>query len=190
MKSKITFVLSVGFAAMLSASVIEWDLPNLESGNGTSLELDNITFLLVNDSSATELVNSNGEIDTTKATPQTGASYGVDFTDGDYSYGSYSDSVGDSGGGTANYIMAFYNPENGKYYAISDGNEGYITVEVDNSPAARMAAVSTGYPGWSESSQTTPRTTVTTISQSVPEPATAALALAGLAMLIRRRRVA
>lgn len=184
MKSKITFALSVGFAAMLSASVIEWDLPNLESGNGTALDLDNITFLLVNDATDTDLVDGRGVIDRTKTTAVSGASSGVDFTDNGISYGSYADTIGDSTGGTAKYIMAFYNPENMNYYAISDGSDGWVTVSVDNSPEARMNAAVNGNPTFSSP------TTVSTISPTVPEPATAALAFAGLAMLIRRRRVA
>ena len=71
MKKKLSIALSLASAAMLSASVIEWDLPNLTSGDGkTALSASDVVFLLVSDSSG--LVDSSGVVDTTTAPTCTG----------------------------------------------------------------------------------------------------------------------
>jgi len=179
MKKQLSLLLSVASVAMLSASQIEWDLPNLTTTAGdttTPLNLNNIVFLLTSDATSVK----DGVIE--NATAVSGADQGVDYTAGGYTYGSYEDNITSS---PANYIMAYYNSENGKYYAISDGSDGYITASVDNGADPRNVVID-GYASFSAVKNG--MTSATTVAQSVPEPATAALALAGLAMLIRRRR--
>lgn len=179
MKKKLSIALSLASAAMLSASVIEWDLPNLTSGDGkTALSASDVVFLLVSDSSG--LVDSSGVVDTTKASNVGMTS--VEFDDGSYMYGSYSDTVNTS---PAQYIMAFYNSENHNYYALDDGSGSPILVSVDNANAQN--AVTDGYAGYSAEANGV--STVKTMAQQVPEPTTAALALAGVALLVRRRRL-
>ena len=97
-------------------------------------------------------------------------------------YGSYSDTVNTS---PAQYIMAFYNSENHNYYALDDGSGSPILVSVDNANAQN--AVTDGYAGYSAEANGV--STVKTMAQQVPEPTTAALALAGVALLVRRRRL-
>lgn len=182
MKKRLSLAISLASAVMLSASQIEWDLPNLTTTAGdttTPLDLNNIVFLLMSDATSV----SDGVIE--NATAVSGADQGVDYTAGGYTYGSYEDNITSS---PATYIMAYHNPENGKYYAISDGNSGNITAitaSVNNDADPRNVVID-GYAHFSAVENGMTR--ATTIAQSVPEPATAALALAGLAMLIRRRR--
>ena len=179
MKKRLSLAMSLASAVMLSASQIEWDLPNLTTTAGdttTPLNLNNIVFLLTSDATSV----NDGVIE--NATAVANADQGVDYIAGGYTYGSYYDDIST---GTANYIMAYYNSENGKYYAISNGSDGYITASVNNDADPRNV-VTGGYAGFSAVGNGMTR--ATTVAQSVPEPATAALALAGLAMLIRRRR--
>ena len=87
--------------------------------------------------------------------------------------------------------MAFYDGES--YYAISDGAGGYlqVTAPAENSgdPLVPGSSVASYHPFSDDV------TSVSTVAQtvgggstpSVPEPATAALAVVGVAMLLRRR---
>ena len=184
MKKSLSFAIALSSAAMLSASVIDWELPNLVDNNGDlSYDIDDIVFIFDSDDimsydsttgkitvKDTELLNSgsNTEIDT------------------DPLQGTWSDSNTLAG----SYYMALKSGSD--YYAISDGNDGVMTVEVlANNGNALIPGGSTDGKGtvtfsdavWTEGS-------VHTVAPSVPEPATAALAFAGLAMLIRRRKVA
>ena len=178
MKKIVTFGLSVAAVAMLSASVIEWDLPNLSTGGGTALtpSVDNIVFILTSNATYDE---GSGKI-TPSATP-TYTSNDVN-TDNGYSWGTWEDS--NSSGGE--YYMAFYN--DGKYYAINDGTGGAIKVlATADTPEADRRVPGSEKTGSLYVAETMP-SGVRTVAAQVPEPATAALALAGLALLIRRRR--
>ena len=181
MKKIVTFGLSVAATAMLSASIIDWDLPNLTTSGGEPLvpSVDNIVFILTGESS---FDRESGKI-TTETTP-TPTSNDVN-SDGTYAWGTWKDD--NSSGGE--YYMTFYN--DGNYYALDNGSGGAITVmaTADNPEADPRVPGSekTGSlylaadPSFSSSG-------VKTVAPQVPEPATAALALAGLALLIRRRR--
>lgn len=182
MKKIVTFGISLVSTAMLSASIIDWDLPNLTTGRGEPLvpSVDNIVFILTSESS---FDRESGKI-TTDTTP-TPISNNVKL-DGTYAWGTWKDS--NSSGGT--YYMTFYN--DGNYYALDNGSRDAITVVASadnpNADSRVPGAETTGSLYLAEDPRFSSSGVVKTIAPQVPEPATAALALAGLALLIRRRR--
>ena len=181
MKNLLTFAVSVASVGMLTAATIDWELPNLTDGDGNAIQnvdMSKIVFILEDDSTYT---SSDGKIvvndDSTLSTGSNTLIYD------DPLQGTWTDD--NPGGGT--YYMAFYNGSN--YYAISDGGGHAMTVEVGSDPTVPnspgQGAVVFSDEVWDNGSVGTVATSV-----PVPEPATAALAFVGLAMLIRRRKVA
>lgn len=175
MKKKISLAVSLASVTMLSASVIEWELPNLTDGSGKNdltVSAQNIVFI----ADAAEPVN--GII---SGTPADGGNNVIEDQDDTYTAGTWTDNLT----GSHTYYMAYVN--NGTYYAISDGNGGVITATVTGNEDPLLPSSTYGG-NVSYSNFTTTNGKVGTVAQSVPEPATAALAFAGLAMLVRRRR--
>lgn len=186
MKKRLSFAVSIASAALLSASTINWELPNLTDGDGTSLEWGdnaaNIVFILASDAGTP----AEGVFQVADGYVVSGSNV-VKDQDDEYIAGTWTDS-NTSGG---NYVMAFYDGES--YYAISDGAGGYlqVTAPAENSgdPLVPGSSVASYHPFSDDV------TSVSTVAQtvgggstpSVPEPATAALAVVGVAMLLRRR---
>ena len=185
MKKSLTFAVSLASAAMLSASVIDWELPNLTDGKGNALSISDSDIVFLLESSYT-YDGATGLFDVSSAPSGNNV---INDQDDEYTAGTWTDS--NTAGGT--YAMAFYDSSSGKYYAISDGNSGYMTVSAsaDNPNADPTIPNSSTSGSLSYDDFPVSATgTVSTVAQQVPEPATAALALAGVAMLIRRRRIA
>lgn len=190
MKTRLSFAISLASAAMLSASVIEWDLPTLANGNDDPLafgtDASNIVFLLWNESSydsATGVYTPTGS--------QPNGSNSVIDQDDEYIAATWTDD--NTSGGT--YIMAFYDPSTSTYYSINNGNGDPITVPTSVNenydpliPGSTSGAVATFDSTSLGSTAHTVSRTAGSGSTPVPEPATAALALAGVALLLRRRK--
>ena len=87
----------------------------------------------------------------------------------------------DSLPGGITYYMA-YKGSDGTFYALA-GDSGAVTVDAPASEDPLMPHSGSGKVFLADSSNT-----VSTVAPTVPEPATAVLALAGIAMLIRRRK--
>lgn len=90
---------------------------------------------------------------------------------------------------TANYVLALWDGSSSKYYGFQDGSGNFLTVTVADfdmpggtTPATFADQVAAGTVSKNGVSYTLSSTAV------VPEPGTATLALAGLALLIRRRK--
>ena len=179
MKNLLTCAVSLASVGMLTASTIDWELPNLTDGEGHTIQnvdVSKIVFILDDDSTYT---SSDGKITVNDdSVLSTGSN---ELILNDPLQGTWTDD--NPGGGT--YYMAFYNGSD--YYAISDGNGSAMTVVVGSDPTVPTSpgqgAVVFSETVWDYGS-------VGTVARSVPVPATAALAYAGLAMLIRRRTVA
>ncbi len=175
MKKKISLAVSLASVTMLSASVIEWELPNLTDGSGKNdltVSAQNIVFI------ADAAAPVNGII---SGTPAEGGSNQIEDQDETYTAGTWTDNLT----GAHTYYMAYKSGDT--YYAISDGNGGVITATVTGNEDPLLPSSQYGS-NVSYSNFTTTNGKVGTVAQSVPEPATAALAFAGLAMLLRRRR--
>lgn len=180
MKTSLSLAVSLASAAMLSASVIDWELPNLTDGNGNDLtySVNDIVFI----------ADAPGVYDaaTGKLNPNPAPSGSNELIDADDTYmaGTWTDNLS----GAMTYYMAV--KSGSSYYAISDGNGSAMTVSVSDTTGADplIPSSSVGATVGYESFTTTSSGTVGTVAAAVPEPATAALAFAGVAMLIRRRR--
>ena len=176
MKKKISLAVSLASVTMLSASVIEWELPNLTDGagkNDLTVSAANIVFI------ADAAAPVDGII---SGTPAEGGRNTIEDQDETYTAGTWTDSLT----GPHTYYMAYKSGDT--YYAISDGKGGVITAAVTGNEDPLLP--SSQYSGNVSYSSFAPDKDgkIGTVAQSVPEPATAALAFAGLAMLLRRRR--
>ena len=180
MKKSLSIALSLASATMISASVIDWEIPNLTDGDGHALsyDVDDIVFIAdvpgVYDS-------ATGKLNPDPA--PSGANKLIDQDD-KYMAGTWTDSLS----GPVTYYMAL--KSGNSYYALSDGNNSAMIVSVSDTTGADplIPDSAVGAKVRYASFTTTPSGTVGTVAPSVPEPATAALAFAGIAMLIRRRR--
>lgn len=188
MKTRLSFAISLASAAMLSASVIEWDLPTLENGSNDSLDFgtdaSNIVFLLQNNTS----YDSDTGVYTVTGSQPTGSNSVIDQDD-EYIAATWTDD--NTSGGT--YVMAFY--DGTTYYSIDNGSGSPITVTTsvnDNYdpliPGSTSGATATFDSTSLGDTAHTVSTTAKNPTTPVPEPATAALALAGVALLFRRRK--
>ena len=114
--------------------------------------------------------------------------YGFDSKEG-FNEGSWSDTNNTA----ADYIVALWDGTSSTYYALKDGSGNYVTVN--------SAAFDQGWnggqganPGASDAGAAAIETITANLASrtytaaAVPEPATAALALVGVAMLVRRRK--
>lgn len=186
MKNILSFAATLGLVGLLGATTIDWELPNLTDGstdaNAIEVGIDDIVFIL-QDANAMSYDSSSGIITVTDSTQVNSGSNTL--IDTDPLQGTWTDS--NTAGGT--YYMAY--KSGSTYYAISDGSDGVMTVvttaDSGNDPLTPGGAVN-GTATFSDSVWESG--TIKTIATSVPEPATAALALAGIAMLVSRRRVA
>ena len=177
MKKFLALSAAVAIVASLQANTIEWSLPALTDGTGNAIDytLDDIVF--ISTASPTSYDSTSGKI--TGTTPS-GSNTKIDGSEpGDtekYLVGLWEDSL--TGGG--DYYMA-YKGSDGTFYALA-GDSGAVTV---TAPASSDPLIPHSGSGkvFLDSSDT-----VKTVAPAVPEPATAVLALAGIAMLIRRRK--
>ena len=174
MKKFLAFSAAVAIVASLQANTIEWSLPALTDGNGKGIDytLDDIVF--ISTASPTSYDSTSGKI--TGTTPS-GSNTSIDGSEsGDtekYLVGLWEDSL--TGGG--DYYMA-YKGSDGTFYALA-GDSGAVTVTAPASSDPLIPGSGSGKVFLADSSNTV---------KIVPEPATAVLALAGIAMLIRRRK--
>ena len=173
MKKFLAFSAAVAIVASLQANVIDWSLPNLTDGsnNPVSYTLDDIVFI----PTAAPTTYNAGVVN---GTPSSGSNTLIDSDDG-YMAGTWTDNLSDA----TTYYMAYAGAD-GKYYAIDNGGAAY-TVTVDPTTANPLV------PGSGQGEALlgdSGATSVSTVAAAVPEPTTAVLALAGVAMLIRRRK--
>ena len=178
MKKFLAFSAAVAIVASLQANTIEWSLPALTDGTGNDIAytVDDIVF--ISTASPTSYDSTSGKI--TGTTPSGSNTYidGSDQGDPDkYLVGFWEDSL--TGGG--DYYMA-YKGSDGTFYALA-GDSGAVTVTAPASGDPLVPGSESGHKLLADSSDT-----VRTVAPTVPEPATAVLALAGIAMLIRRRK--
>ena len=173
MKKFLALSAAVAIVASLQANTIEWTLPALTDGTGNDIDykLDDIVFISMAD--PTSYDSTSGKI--TGTTPS--GSNTLMESDDDYMWGIWTDSL--TGGG--NYYMA-YKGADGTFYAL-EGDSGAVTVTAPASSDPLIPGSGSGKAFLADS-----KDTVKTVAPTVPEPATAVLALAGLAMLIRRRK--
>ena len=175
MKKFLALSAAVAIVASLQANTIEWSLPALTDGTGNDIDytVDDIVF--ISTASPTSYDSTSGKI--TGTTPS-GSNTMTDYDDVDkYIAGVWDDSL--TGGGT--YYMA-YKGADGTFYALS-GDSGAVTVTAPASSDPLIPGSGSGKVFLADSGDT-----VRTVAPAVPEPATAVLALAGIAMLIRRRK--
>ena len=176
MKKFLALSAAVAIVASLQANTIEWSLPALTDGTGNDISytVDDIVF--ISTASPTSYDSTSGKI---SGTPhESGSNTMTDYDDVDkYIAGVWTDSL--TGGGA--YYMA-YKGADGTFYALS-GDSGAVTVTAPASSDPLIPGSGSGKVFLADSSNT-----VRTVAPTVPEPATAVLALAGIAMLIRRRK--
>lgn len=185
MKTRLTFAASLASAALLSASTIQWELPNLTTGEGDALDWGdsaaNIVFILASDAGSPV----DGVFQVADGYAVSGSNV-VKDQDDEYIAANWTDD--NTAGG--DYVMAFYDSDSGSYYAISDGDGGYLQVTAPASGSGDTLLPNAGVARFTPFNDSV--TTSSTIASSVggtqvPEPATAALAVLGVAMLLRRR---
>lgn len=176
MKMKKIFTLGLSLAAVVTvvANTINWSLTNFDvNQNGTTKTLSDYQIFLL-----PETYTITDGVATTDGTALESSviNYGT-TVEGSVEV---DDSITE-----ANYLMALYS--GGKYYALADGNSP-IVIPYDSSKldpysgAYEAGDTLMGQEGAPSGSN------YHTVAAAVPEPATAVLALAGVAMLIRRRR--
>lgn len=170
------FALSILSAGAIGAfaNTIPWSIDNVNiasqspvSGNPDA----NWQYVFLTDDNGT-LVNNGRQDWTDEFDKSTGTNEGV---------------WSDSSTSAANYIVALWDGSSSQFYAVKNG-DNYVTVN------------SGDFNGWSASGSDVGATTLETVTNNlasgtgpysvvaVPEPATAALALVGVAMLVRRRK--
>ena len=178
MKKFLAFSAAVAIVASLQANTIDWSLPTLlESGNGDTVNWNIDKIVFVPTASPTSYDSTSGVI---TGTPASGSSDAFDQDD-DYVAATWTDNLT----GSVEYYMAYQggdgvlyaiaNPEGGGAYTVTANSAGDPLIPGSKSGNALLA-------------QDESVTSVSTVAQVVPEPATAVLALAGIAMLIRRRK--
>lgn len=177
MKKFLAFSAAVGIVATLSANTIDWSLPNLQNAdNGTiNYQLGDIVFIPT--AAPTSYDSTEGVITGTPG--DNGSNILIDQETGENGYmaGTWTDDLNSS----TTYYMA-YKGKDGTFYSINDGTGAAVTVTSSDDP------LKPGDPN-ATVDLATDNTTVHTVNHTVvPEPATAVLALAGVAMLIRRRK--
>ena len=172
MKKNIAISLLSAVAVCASANSISWSLEELDVS-----------------SYATDSANPQWQYVFLTGTPQQPAgNNAVDFYEQD---GNTVSSQGTTANldSTANYVLALWDGSSSKYYGFQDGSGNFLTVTVADfdmpggtTPATFADQVAAGTVSKNGVSYTLSSTAV------VPEPGTATLALAGLALLIRRRK--
>ena len=167
MKKFLTFALSVCAATGLFANIINWELGNVTNDDNTTLSDYDIVFL----TDATQNTDGTYTVGSGAASYNNGSSSDIQ-TDGDAIWGTWTDDVKTN---PTNYYVAVKSGDT--YYAVADPNavDGVLTYDYNGS------ATPSTFDSGSD-------TTYKTVGHVVPEPATAVLALAGVAMLIRRRK--
>ena len=175
MKKILTLGLSLAAVATVVANTINWSLTNFEVTNadGSKGKLsDYKVFLLPETYTITD-----GVATTAGTAVESSVINYTDTVEGSADVGNLT--------GTKDFLMALYAGD--KYYALTDGSApvviNYDSAVVDPySGAFEAGDTLMGQNGAPEGK------TYRTMAAVVPEPATAVLALAGIAMLIRRRR--
>ena len=176
MKKFLAFSAAVAIVASLEANTIDWSLPTLlESGNGDTVNWNIDKIVFVPTASPTSYDSTSGVI---TGTPATGSSVAFDEDD-DYIAATWTDNLTSP----TTYYMA-YQGGDGVLYAIADPTLG-TAYQVSTSAGDALIPGSTSGNALLVNESVT---SISTVAQAVPEPATAVLALAGIAMLIRRRK--
>lgn len=173
MKKFLALSAAVALVATLQANMIEWSLPALTDGSdqAVSYTLDDIVFIPT--ATPTSYDDATGKISGTAS----GSNTLID-SDDDYVAATWTDSVTTP----TEYYMA-YKGSDGVFYALNDGAGDPVTITTTASDPLNPGSAANGSVFLADSSNT-----VKTVAPAVPEPATAVLALAGIAMLIRRRK--
>lgn len=172
MKKYLTFALSVCAATGLFANIINWELGNVTNDDGSSLTDYDIVFL-TSPSVDGPTSDADGKIDMTTASSNDGSNTKINSNE-EAIWGTWTDTV------TTNPTKYYVAVKSGDtYYAVVDSGDKALTYTYQGS-ASPVAG------GTFESGSETTYHTVGHVA--VPEPATAVLALAGVAMLIRRRK--
>lgn len=167
-------ILSVG-AIGAFANTIDWTLDNsglasVDPVKGNESKNWQYVFLTDQNGVLSDNGGSNTYVDT------------FDSTDG-INEGRWEDSLT----GSTNYVVALWDGVQGsQYYAVKNGTS-YVTVNSDafSNGWSASGPIETGA---SQLETITANLASGTYTAAVPEPATAALALVGVAMLIRRRK--
>lgn len=177
MKNILSCLLAITAIAQVHASSMNWKLQTSSTGEGSSIyailgtSTDGITFTSVSDITSSEgiLTSSAGDklLGTVQAVSggRTGTSY---YTSGSISHNSLLD--------TSSYFYVLVNSASDGYW-ISDvySAAGKTYDPPASAPSVAVADVSS-------------KTLTYTSFSAVPEPATGALALAGIALLLKRRK--
>lgn len=174
MKKYLTFALSVCAATGLFANIINWELGNVTNDDGSSLTDYDIVFL-TSPSVDGPTSDADGKIDMTTASDNGGSSSEIQ-SDGEAIWGTWTDTV------TTNPTQYYVAVKSGDtYYAVVDSNDAALTYTYTGNASPSMG-------GTFESGSETTYKTAGHVAAAVPEPATVVMALAGVAMLIRRRK--
>ena len=176
MKKFLAFSAAVAIVASLQANTIDWSLPALanSSGKGFDYTVDDIVFI----STTAEGINYDSTSGKITGVTHSGSNSLIDEDTGADRYvaATWTDTLS----APQTYYMAYM--KDGAYYTLDDSGKAY-TVEVKAGGDPLIPGSGSGKAYLSDDSDT-----VRTVNATVPEPATAVLALAGIAMLIRRRK--
>ena len=176
MKKYLAFTAAVALVASLQANIIDWSLPTLTDGNGNDIDysMDDIVFISTT-ASGIDYDSVSGKI--TGVTPSGSNTLIDEDTTDKYIAATWTDTLS----APQTYYMA-YKGSDGSYYALEDSGAAYqVTVSGGGDPLIPGSGTGSAFRGDDAD-------TVKTVAPAVPEPATAVLALAGIAMLIRRRK--
>lgn len=184
MKKSITFALAALTASFAFSNTIEWALENVDGlskvvGNqGYEVALLNTAWYSVDEKTGVATVNSGATVN--------GENDYSNYEDG-YAYGWWKDDLEsdpDDSDTAATYYLAIFDTASSTYYALADKKVqpttpyAISTADMDQS----------GLYGEKEFYYIASDVMDAKSFKVVPEPATAALALAGIALLFRRRK--